>query len=235
MAADLPRRRERADRDLFVLKTGIAWEDLPQEAFQCVQNVSRRLAEWPASASGSGCTSCSWQSCGRGTVGLVTSAGRFEFGESPARRPKTGPNPTDRGRSGSKHCLLTDAGGIPLVVQLQPANQHDVNTCLPLVIEMPAVRGKPGRPKQKPTCGRRQSVRLQIAAATTALARHRTPDSASGTKRSRTGNNALVHRTYAELVAPVPTTPHPLGPKPAHPSGLPDPRRSGHLLSYLDQ
>ncbi|HTQ40410.1 MAG TPA: transposase [Pirellulales bacterium] len=40
---------------------------------------------------------------------------------------------------------------IPLVVQLQPANQHDVNTCLPLVIEMPAVAGKPGRPKQKPT------------------------------------------------------------------------------------
>jgi transposase len=46
---------------------------------------------------------------------------------------------------------LTDAGGIPLVVQLQSANQHDVNTCLPLVIEMPAVAGKPGRPKQKPT------------------------------------------------------------------------------------
>jgi transposase len=34
---------------------------------------------------------------------------------------------------------------------LQAANQHDVNTCLPLVIEMPAVAGKPGRPKQKPT------------------------------------------------------------------------------------
>ena len=115
------------------------------------RHVLGDLPSGRASASGSGCTSCSWQSCGRGTIELVTSAGRFEFGESPARRPKTGPNPTDRGRSGSKHCLLTDAGGIPLVVQLQSANQHDVNTCLPLVIEMPAVAGKPGRPKQKPT------------------------------------------------------------------------------------
>jgi Transposase DDE domain len=46
--------------------------------------------------------------------------------------------------------VLTDAGGIPLVVQMVPANQHDVTTMLPLIVEMPAVAGKPGRPKQKP-------------------------------------------------------------------------------------
>jgi transposase len=45
---------------------------------------------------------------------------------------------------------LTDAGGVPLVIQLAPANQHDVKTLLPLVVEIPAVAGKPGRPKQKP-------------------------------------------------------------------------------------
>ena len=39
---------------------------------------------------------------------------------------------------------------MPLVLQLAPANQNDVTTLLPLVIEMPAVAGKPGRPKQKP-------------------------------------------------------------------------------------
>ena len=32
---------------LFVLKTGIAWEDLPQEAFGCsYKTCNRRLAEW---------------------------------------------------------------------------------------------------------------------------------------------------------------------------------------------
>lgn len=46
--------------------------------------------------------------------------------------------------------MLTDAQGAPLVVQTVPANQHDVTTLLPLVVEMPAVAGKPGRPKRKP-------------------------------------------------------------------------------------
>ncbi len=45
---------------------------------------------------------------------------------------------------------MTDAAGVPLVVQLTAANQHDVTTALPLVTEIPAVPGKPGRPKQKP-------------------------------------------------------------------------------------
>lgn len=37
-----------------------------------------------------------------------------------------------------------------MVVQLTAANQADVNTALPLLIEIPPVAGKPGRPKHKP-------------------------------------------------------------------------------------
>lgn len=36
------------------------------------------------------------------------------------------------------------------MIQLEAANQHDVNTLLPLVVEISAVGGKPGRPRQKP-------------------------------------------------------------------------------------
>jgi transposase len=46
--------------------------------------------------------------------------------------------------------VLTDAEGVPLVVQTIAANQHDVTTLLPLVVDLPAVAGKPGRPKRKP-------------------------------------------------------------------------------------
>jgi transposase len=46
--------------------------------------------------------------------------------------------------------VLTDAEGVPLVVQTVAANQHDVTTLLPLVVDLPAVTGKPGRPKRKP-------------------------------------------------------------------------------------
>jgi transposase len=45
---------------------------------------------------------------------------------------------------------LTDATGVPLVAQVTAANEHDSRAALPLVTEIPAVSGKPGRPKQKP-------------------------------------------------------------------------------------
>jgi transposase len=46
--------------------------------------------------------------------------------------------------------VLTDANGTPLVTHIVPANQHDGTTMLPLILDMPAVAGKVGRPKQKP-------------------------------------------------------------------------------------
>ena len=75
--------------------------------------------------------------------GLGLSAGRF-WGA------KTGPNPTDRRKKGSKHHLVTDANGIPLSVILTGANRHDVTQLLPLVDSIPAIAGKVGRPLQRP-------------------------------------------------------------------------------------
>lgn len=45
---------------------------------------------------------------------------------------------------------MTDARGVPLAIQVEAANRHDVNTLLPLVLSIPAVAGKQGRPRQKP-------------------------------------------------------------------------------------
>jgi putative transposase len=38
---------------------------------------------------------------------------------------KTGPNPTDRAKSGTKRSLLTDGRGVPLGVAVSGANTHD--------------------------------------------------------------------------------------------------------------
>src|SRR5262249_45037043 len=81
---------------------------------------------------------------------LVACADRYELCQGSAGWIKTGPNPTDRGRSASKHCVLTDATGVPLVVQFTAANEHDLTTALPLVLNIPAVGGKRGAPKRKP-------------------------------------------------------------------------------------
>lgn len=63
---------------------------------------------------------------------------------------KTGPNPTDRARPGSKHHLVTEAQGIPLALILTGANRHDVTQLLPLIEAIPPIRGKRGRPLSKP-------------------------------------------------------------------------------------
>lgn len=63
---------------------------------------------------------------------------------------QTGPNPTDRRKKGSKHHLVTDAQGVPLAAILTPANAHDVTQLIPLLEAIPPIRGKQGRPRQKP-------------------------------------------------------------------------------------
>jgi IS5 family transposase len=63
---------------------------------------------------------------------------------------KTGPNPTDRRKLGSKHHLIVDAQGIPLAVILSAANRHDITQLDTLVEAIPYIRGKRGRPLHKP-------------------------------------------------------------------------------------
>src|SRR5439155_12932609 len=60
------------------------------------------------------------------------SGGRQFLAPRAARGKKTGPNPTDRRKAGSKHHVLTDAHGIPLVATLTAANPHDLTQLLPL-------------------------------------------------------------------------------------------------------
>jgi len=45
---------------------------------------------------------------------------------------------------------VTDANGVPLAMKLTGANRHDVTQLIPLVDAIPPIRGKPGRPLQRP-------------------------------------------------------------------------------------
>jgi transposase len=63
---------------------------------------------------------------------------------------KTGPNPTDRRKRGSKHHGLTDGWGIPLAALVTGAHRHDVTQLLPLLQAIPPVRGTRGRPRRRP-------------------------------------------------------------------------------------
>ncbi len=61
----------------------------------------------------------------------------------------TRPSPVDRARTGSKHNLLTDSGGIPLAISLTGGHRNDVTQLLPLIDGVGPVRGKIGRPRQR--------------------------------------------------------------------------------------
>lgn len=145
------------DRDaltgiVFVLKSGIPWEMLPQE-MGCGSGMScwRRLQEWQAAGV--------WDRLHHELLNRLRAADIIDWSratvDSSSVRAvgggeKTGPNPTDRRKKGTKHHILTDANGIPLSETLTGANRHDVTQLMDLVDGIPPVAGKPGHPKQRP-------------------------------------------------------------------------------------
>jgi len=63
---------------------------------------------------------------------------------------KTGKNPTDRRKLGSKHHIVTDAQGIPSALTITGSNVHDVKELPHVVDAIPNVRGKVGHPRRWP-------------------------------------------------------------------------------------
>src|SRR5690606_35751715 len=119
---DRPGRRRIPDRAalsgaLFVLRSGIPWEMLPRE-MGCGSGMtcwpvtrlagSRRAGPRAPAAAGT----LAPGRCGR----LLARHRGFLIDSGCRGRSKTGPNPTDRARSGSKHHLAVDAQGVPLAV-----------------------------------------------------------------------------------------------------------------------
>lgn len=137
---------------LFVLKTGIPWEDLPQE-MGCGSGMTgwRRLQEWHQAGV--------WDRVVELLLARLQHAERIDWSRAAVDASLTrafggvegsGPNPTDRGRPGVKHHVIVDGHGIPLVVDRTPANLPDVKHLRTLLASLPAVAGKPGRPRQRP-------------------------------------------------------------------------------------
>src|SRR5437773_9136157 len=81
---------------------------------------------------------------------MVTRGRRLESRAGEKGGSETGPSPVDRARTGSKHHLLVDASGIPLAWTVTGGNRNDVTQLIPLVERVPPVRGKVGKPRQRP-------------------------------------------------------------------------------------
>src|SRR5438067_1713720 len=105
---------------IFVLKSGIPWEMLPHE-MGCGSGMTcwRRLKEWQQVGV--------WPRLHALVLRHLRRANRLDFSRASVDAAsvratgggaQTGPNPTDRGKKGSKHHVLTERQGIPVVVAL---------------------------------------------------------------------------------------------------------------------
>jgi transposase len=137
---------------IFVLKTGIPWEELPQEmGCGCGMTCWNYLAAWQRAGV--------WENLHQILLEELQAADRIDWSRgtvdsSHARAlgggEKTGKNPTDRGKLGSKHHVVTDGQGVPLAVTTTASNVPDVKEMLHVVDQVPPVAGKVGHPRQRP-------------------------------------------------------------------------------------
>jgi transposase len=63
---------------------------------------------------------------------------------------ETGPNPTDRGKPGTKRHLIVDRRGIPLAALLTGANRRDSPLLIPLVEAIPRIATPRGGRRKRP-------------------------------------------------------------------------------------
>ena len=140
---------------VYQLRTGIPWRLLPVAQLGCGSPVTcwrrlrdgqrARVAAAPPPAAG----------CARpgGQARLVPRQPRLAQRARHAGGCLTGPNPTDRGKPGSKYHLLVDRNGIPLAACLSAANTHAsmlLEVVTDAVAPVKGPRGRPGRPRKRP-------------------------------------------------------------------------------------
>src|SRR4051794_30015090 len=137
---------------LFVLCTGIPWQQLPLElGWGSWQTCWRRLERWQEAGV--------FDRLHRILLSELNAAGELDWSRAcvdashvRAKKgvPRQVPSPVDRRKTGSKHHLITDGGGIPRNVITTAADINDVTQTLALVDGIPPVAGRVGRPRKRP-------------------------------------------------------------------------------------
>ncbi|MFF8868428.1 IS5 family transposase [Streptomyces sp. NPDC015139] len=149
-------RRRAGDREclaaiVFVATSGCSWRQLPPVFGPAWPTVYRRFARWSQARV--------WARLHRVVLDELGAQGeldwsRFALDSVSVRALKggklTGPNPTDRGKSGSKIHLVVDRSGLPVAVAISAANTHDSLALQPLIASIPPVRSRRGPRRRRP-------------------------------------------------------------------------------------
>ncbi|MFF1716276.1 IS5 family transposase [Streptomyces sp. NPDC058268] len=148
-------RRRAGDRQclaaiVFVATSGCSWRQLPPVFGPAWPTVYRRFARWSQARVWARLHCVILDELGaRGQLDWS----RFAVDSVSVRALKgalTGPNPTDRGKSGSKIHLVVDRSGLPVAVAISAANTHDSLALQPLIASIPPVRSRRGSRRRRP-------------------------------------------------------------------------------------
>jgi len=115
-----------ADAIFYRLRTGCQWKAIPPELAPG-STAHQYFQEW----SEAGVFDMFWQEALAAYDDLVGLDLRWQcvdgaMTKAPLGGQKTGKNPTDRAKRGTKRSLMTDANGIPLGLAVAGANVHDI-------------------------------------------------------------------------------------------------------------
>jgi len=118
---------------LYVLRTGCQWKAVPDQ-YGSGSTVHRRFQEWTQAGIFEAIVEMvlKWYDQVRG-IAWKWQSGDTKLLPAPLGGEATGPNPTDRGKSGTKRHVLVDGNGAPLAFYLTAANRHDVKGLPPLL------------------------------------------------------------------------------------------------------
>ena len=111
---------------VYVLRTGSQWKALPAERFGSASAVHKRFLEWEKA----GFFESLWRAGLAEYDDMEGITWRWQsvdgaLPKAPLAQEAVGPNPTDRGKKGSKRHLLVDGRGVPLSLIVTAANVND--------------------------------------------------------------------------------------------------------------
>jgi transposase len=145
--------RKCADGIFYVLRTGCQWKALDQTELWAGSTAHDRYQEWVEA----------------GVFLKLWQAGVEQFDElkgidwawlsmdgamtkAPLGGEDTGPNPTDRAKSGVKRSLLTEGHGLPLGLVIEGANRHDMKLVRPTIESIVVARPEPSQEQPQGMC-----------------------------------------------------------------------------------
>jgi len=150
-----PRVSDRACSDaiFYVLRTGCQWQALDQTELCAHATAHDRFQEWVQA----GVFLKLWQAgleqfddlCGIDWDWLSMDGAMTK---APLGGEKTGPNPTDRGKSGVKRSVLTEGHGVPIGVAVYGANRHDMKLGGPTIESILVERPEPSEAQPQGMC-----------------------------------------------------------------------------------